>query len=38
MTRGKPFIRLSIHPSRDVEHAHGFVAAFEDAVARTRRA
>ena len=24
-TRGKPFIRLSIHPSRDVEHAHGFV-------------
>ena len=21
--RGKPFIRLSIHPSRDVEHAHG---------------
>ena len=38
VTRGKPFIRLSIHPSRDVEHAHGFVAAFEDAVARTRRA
>ena len=35
---GKPFIRLSIHPSRDVEHAHAFVAAFEDAVARTRRA
>ena len=23
VTRGKPFIRLSIHPSRDVEHAHG---------------
>ena len=38
VTRGKPFIRLSIHPSRDVEHAHAFVAAFEDAVARTRRA
>ena len=38
VTRGKPFIRLSIHPSRDVEHAHGFVAAFEAAVARTRRA
>ena len=38
VTRGKPFIRLSIHPSRDVEHAHGFVAAFEDAVARARRA
>jgi tyrosine decarboxylase / aspartate 1-decarboxylase len=38
VTRGKPFIRLSIHPSRDIEHAHGFVAAFEDAVARTRRA
>ena len=38
VTRGMPFIRLSIHPSRDVEAAHGFVAAFEDAVARTRRA
>jgi tyrosine decarboxylase / aspartate 1-decarboxylase len=35
--RGKPFIRLSIHPSRDVEHAHAFVAAFEDAVATARR-
>ena len=35
--RGKPFIRLSIHPSRDVEHAHGFVKAFEAAVARARR-
>jgi tyrosine decarboxylase/aspartate 1-decarboxylase len=29
--RGKPFIRLSIHPSRDEEHAHGFVKAFEAA-------
>src|SRR3954451_8633639 len=36
--RGKPFIRLSIHPSRDEEHAHGFVKAFEAAVARARRA
>lgn len=36
--RGKPFIRLSIHPSRDAEHALGFVTAFEDAVVRTRRA
>jgi tyrosine decarboxylase/aspartate 1-decarboxylase len=38
VTRGRPFIRLSIHPSRDVEHAHGFVAAFQDAVTRARRA
>lgn len=38
VTRGKPFIRLSIHPSRDIEHAHGFVSAFGDAVARARRA
>ena len=37
VTRGQPFIRLSIHPSRDVEHARAFVTAFEDAVARTRR-
>lgn len=36
--RGKPFIRLSIHPSRDEEHAHGFVKAFEAAVAHARRA
>jgi len=36
MIRGKPFIRLSIHPSRDEEHAHGFVRAFEAAVARAR--
>ena len=36
--RGKPFIRLSIHPSRDVEHAHGFVKAFEAAAGRARRA
>ena len=35
--RGKPFIRLSIHPSRDEEHAHGFVKAFESGVARARR-
>ena len=34
--RGTPFIRLSIHPSRDVEHAKGFVAAFRDAVAAVR--
>ena len=35
---GKPFIRLSIHPSRDEEHAHGFVKAFEAGVAHARRA
>jgi tyrosine decarboxylase/aspartate 1-decarboxylase len=35
--RGQPFVRLSIHPSRDAEHAHAFVAAFEDAVAKARR-
>jgi len=35
--RGKPFIRLSIHPSRDEEHARGFVKAFESAVQRARR-
>lgn len=35
--RGKPFIRLSIHPSRDEEHAHGFVRAFQEAAARARR-
>ncbi len=35
--RGKPFIRLSIHPSRDEEHAHGFVKAFEAGVAHARR-
>jgi tyrosine decarboxylase/aspartate 1-decarboxylase len=38
MIRGKPFIRLSIHPSRDEEHAHGFVKAFEAGVAHARRA
>jgi len=38
MIRGKPFIRLSIHPSRDEEHAHGFVKAFEQAASRARRA
>jgi len=37
VTRGVPFIRLSIHPSRDVEHARAFVTAFEDAVARAPR-
>ena len=37
VTRGKPFIRLSIHPSRDVEHAHAFIAAFADAVSNARR-
>jgi tyrosine decarboxylase / aspartate 1-decarboxylase len=37
VARGKPFIRLSIHPSRDVEHSRAFVAAFEAAVARARR-
>jgi len=35
--RGRPFIRLSIHPSRTIEAADGFVAAFERAVARARR-
>jgi tyrosine decarboxylase/aspartate 1-decarboxylase len=37
VTRGKPFIRLSIHPSRDEEHARAFVAAFAGAVAMARR-
>jgi tyrosine decarboxylase / aspartate 1-decarboxylase len=32
--RGKPFIRLSIHPSRSTESAEGFVKAFEAAVFR----
>ncbi len=35
--RGKPFIRLSIHPSRDEAHARGFVKAFEAAVRHARR-
>ena len=35
--RGRPFIRLSIHPSREMSAADGFVAAFEAAVARARR-
>ncbi len=35
--RGRPFIRLSIHPSRSIEAADGFVAAFERAAARARR-
>jgi len=30
--RGMPFIRISIHPSRTIESAHGFVRAFEAAV------
>jgi tyrosine decarboxylase/aspartate 1-decarboxylase len=37
VTRGKPFIRLSIHPSRSIEAAHGFVEAFERAAAKARR-
>ncbi len=37
LIRGKPFIRLSIHPSRDVEHAHGFVRAFRAAAGKARR-
>ena len=36
--RGKPFIRLSIHPSRTEEAAHGFVDAFERAATKARRA
>ena len=36
--RGKPFIRLSIHPSRSEEAAHGFVDAFERAAKKARRA
>ncbi len=35
--RGKPFIRLSIHPSRSVEAAHGFVEAFARAAKTARR-
>ena len=35
--RGRPFIRLSIHPSRDEEHARGFVAAFARAAEQSRR-
>jgi tyrosine decarboxylase/aspartate 1-decarboxylase len=35
--RGRPFIRLSIHPSRNEEHARGFVEAFERAAERSRR-
>ena len=38
VTRGKPFIRLSIHPSRSIEAAHGFVEAFERAAAKARKA
>ena len=37
VTRGKPFIRLSIHPSRSIEAAHGFVEAFERAAGTARR-
>jgi tyrosine decarboxylase/aspartate 1-decarboxylase len=35
--RGHPFIRLSIHPSRTVEAADGFVMAFERATHEARR-
>jgi tyrosine decarboxylase/aspartate 1-decarboxylase len=35
--RGLPFVRLSIHPSRTVEAADGFVAAFARAADRARR-
>ena len=35
--RGRPFIRLSIHPSRPMDAAAGFVTAFEEAVERARR-
>ncbi len=35
--RGRPFIRLSIHPSRTVEAADGFVRAFERAAHEARR-
>jgi tyrosine decarboxylase/aspartate 1-decarboxylase len=34
--RGRPFIRLSIHPSRSMEAADGFVEAFDAAVERAR--
>ena len=36
--RGRPFIRLSIHPSRTIEAADGFVRAFEQAAQSARRA
>jgi tyrosine decarboxylase / aspartate 1-decarboxylase len=35
--RGRPFIRLSIHPSREMAAADGFVEAFSAAVSRARR-
>ncbi len=35
--RGKQYIRLSIHPSRDMEHAQGFVRAFAEATRKARR-
>lgn len=35
--RGRPFIRLSIHPSRTMAAADGFVQAFERAVQHARR-
>jgi len=35
--RGRPFIRLSIHPSRSMDAAEGFVTAFAGAVQRARR-
>jgi tyrosine decarboxylase / aspartate 1-decarboxylase len=35
--RGRSFIRLSIHPSRTIEAANGFVRAFEQAAQGARR-
>ena len=35
--RGRPYIRLSIHPSRHMEHAQGFVRAFAEATRKARR-
>ena len=35
--RGKPYIRLSIHPSRELAQAEGFVRAFAEAVKKARR-
>jgi tyrosine decarboxylase/aspartate 1-decarboxylase len=35
--RGIDYIRLSVHPSRDLPHARGFVDAFAEAAAEARR-
>ena len=35
--RDRPYIRLSIHPSRHMEHAQGFVRAFAEATTKARR-